>query len=87
MIVLEAIPAKLAAEVTASLSIPTIGIGAGPDCSGQVLVLYDLLAVFPGKKAKFVRNFMDGAASIQQAVENYVRAVKDGSFPGPEHCF
>jgi 3-methyl-2-oxobutanoate hydroxymethyltransferase len=87
MIVLEAIPAKLAAEVTESLSIPTIGIGAGPDCSGQVLVLHDLLGVFPGKKAKFVRNFMDGAASIQQAVENYVRAVKDGSFPGPEHSF
>jgi 3-methyl-2-oxobutanoate hydroxymethyltransferase len=87
LIVLEAIPARLAAEVTASLSIPTIGIGAGVDCSGQVLVLHDLLGVFPGKKAKFVRNFMDGAASIQQAVENYVRAVKDGSFPGPEHSF
>jgi 3-methyl-2-oxobutanoate hydroxymethyltransferase len=87
LIVLEAIPAKLAAEVTASLSVPTIGIGAGSDCSGQVLVLYDLLGVFPGKKAKFVRNFMDGATSIQQAVENYVRAVKDGSFPGPEHSF
>ncbi|MBI5911828.1 MAG: 3-methyl-2-oxobutanoate hydroxymethyltransferase [Betaproteobacteria bacterium] len=87
LIVLEAIPAKLAAEVTDSLSIPTIGIGAGRDCSGQVLVLHDLLGVFPGKKAKFVRNFMDGAASIQQAVENYVRAVKDGSFPGPEHSF
>ena len=87
LIVLEAIPAKLAAEVTASLSIPTIGIGAGRDCSGQVLVLHDLLGVFPGKKAKFVRNFMDGANSIQQAVENYVRAVKDGSFPGPEHSF
>jgi 3-methyl-2-oxobutanoate hydroxymethyltransferase len=87
LLVLEAIPAKLAAEVTANLSIPTIGIGAGPDCSGQVLVLHDLLGVFPGKKAKFVRNFMDGATSIQQAVENYVAAVKDGSFPGPEHNF
>ena len=87
MIVLEAIPASLAAEVTTALSIPTIGIGAGRDCSGQVLVLHDLLGVFPGKKAKFVRNFMDGAASIQQAVENYVKAVKDGSFPGPEHSF
>jgi len=87
LIVLEAIPAKLAAEVTDSLSIPTIGIGAGRDCSGQVLVLHDALGVFPGKKAKFVRNFMDGAASIQQAVENYVCAVKDGSFPGPEHSF
>ena len=87
LLVLEAIPATLAAEVTASLSIPTIGIGAGRDCSGQVLVLHDLLGVFPGKKAKFVRNFMEGATSIQQAVENYVRAVKDGSFPGPEHSF
>ena len=87
LIVLEAIPAKLAADVTATLSIPTIGIGAGRDCAGQVLVLHDLLGVFPGKKAKFVRNFMDGATSIQQAVENYVRAVKDGSFPGPEHSF
>jgi 3-methyl-2-oxobutanoate hydroxymethyltransferase len=87
MIVLEAIPAKLAAEVTASLAIPTIGIGAGVDCAGPVLVLYDLLGIFPGKKAKFVRDFMDGAASIQQAVEAYVRAVKDGSFPGPEHSF
>ena len=87
MIVLEAIPAKLAAEVTASLAIPTIGIGAGRDCSGQVLVLYDLLGIFPGRKAKFVRNFMDGASSIQQAVEHYVRAVKDGSFPGSEHSF
>ncbi|MFH1044531.1 MAG: 3-methyl-2-oxobutanoate hydroxymethyltransferase [Pseudomonadota bacterium] len=87
LIVLEAIPATLAAEVTASLSIPTIGIGAGRDCAGQVLVLYDLLGVFPGKKAKFVRNFMDGATSIRQAVENYVHAVKDGSFPGPEHSF
>lgn len=87
LLVLEAIPAKLAAEVTASLAIPTIGIGAGRDCAGQVLVLYDLLGVFPGKKAKFVKNFMDGATSIQQAVENYVRAVKDGSFPGPEHSF
>jgi 3-methyl-2-oxobutanoate hydroxymethyltransferase len=87
MIVLEAIPAKLAAEVTAALSIPTIGIGAGRDCSGQVLVLYDLLGIFPGKKAKFVRNFMEGAASIEQAIANYVGAVKDGSFPGPEHSF
>ena len=87
MIVLEAIPAKLAAEVTATLFIPTIGIGAGRDCAGQVLVLHDLLGVFPGRKAKFVRNLMDGATSIQQAVENYVQAVKDGSFPGPEHSF
>lgn len=87
LIVLEAIPAPLAAEVTRLLSIPTIGIGASAECSGQVLVLHDMLDVAPGKKAKFVRNFMAGAGSLQAAVEAYVRAVKDGSFPGPEHTY
>jgi 3-methyl-2-oxobutanoate hydroxymethyltransferase len=87
MIVLEAIPAKLGSQVTKRLRIPTIGIGAGPDCSGQVLVLHDMLDVFPGKKARFVRNFMRGASSIPDAVERYVRAVKDGSFPTAEHSF
>lgn len=87
MLVLEAIPAKLAARVTAELSIPTIGIGAGPECSGQVLVLHDMLDIFPGRKARFVRNFMIGASSVANAVERYVRAVKDGSFPAEEHTF
>ncbi|MBS1188436.1 MAG: panB [Rhodocyclaceae bacterium] len=87
LIVLEAIPAALAAEVTRLLSIPTIGIGAGAECSGQVLVLHDMLDVAPGRKAKFVKNFMAGAGSLQAAVEAYVRAVKDGSFPGPEHTY
>ena len=87
MIVLEAIPAELARRVTAELHIPTIGIGAGPDCSGQVLVLHDMLDVFPGRKAKFVRNFMRDASSIADAVAGYVRAVKDGSFPAVEHTF
>ena len=87
MLVLEAIPAKLGAQVTERLRIPTIGIGAGPDCSGQVLVLHDMLDVFPGKKARFVRNFMKGASGIADAVERYVRAVRDGSFPAAEHCF
>ena len=87
MIVLEAIPAELARRVTAELHIPTIGIGAGPDCSGQVLVLHDMLDVFPGRRAKFVRNFMQGASSIADAVAAYVRAVKDGSFPAAEHSF
>ncbi|TFW25539.1 3-methyl-2-oxobutanoate hydroxymethyltransferase [Massilia arenosa] len=87
MVVLEAIPAGLGREVTELLSIPTIGIGAGPDCSGQVLVMHDLLGVFPGRKARFVKNFMDGQTSIEAAVSAYVAAVKDGSFPGPEHCF
>lgn len=87
MLVLEAIPTVLGKEVTDALVIPTIGIGAGPDCSGQVLVMHDLLGVFPGRKAKFVKNFMDGQASIDAAVSAYVGAVKDGSFPGLEHCF
>ncbi|MBC7859239.1 MAG: 3-methyl-2-oxobutanoate hydroxymethyltransferase [Burkholderiaceae bacterium] len=87
LLVLEAIPSQLGREVTQLLSIPTIGIGAGPDCSGQVLVMHDLLGVFPGRKARFVKNFMDGQTSIDGAVQAYVGAVKDGSFPGPEHCF
>ena len=87
MLVLEAIPAKLGEQVTKRLKIPTIGIGAGVQCSGQVLVLHDMLDVFPGKKAKFVRNFMEGASSIADAVTRYVRAVKNGSFPAEEHTF
>ena len=87
VIVLEAIPAKLADQVTRRLRIPTIGIGAGPACSGQVLVLHDMLDVYPGKKARFVKNFMHGASSIANAAERYVRAVKDRSFPSEEHSF
>lgn len=87
VVVLEAIPATLGREVTEALAIPTIGIGAGPDCSGQVLVMHDMLGVFPGHKARFVKNFMDGQTSIDAAVKAYVAAVKDGSFPAAEHCF
>jgi 3-methyl-2-oxobutanoate hydroxymethyltransferase len=87
MLVLEAIPSLLGKQVTELLAIPTIGIGAGPDCSGQVLVMHDLLGVFPGRKARFVKNFMEGQTSIDAAVRAYIAAVKDGSFPAPEHCF
>jgi 3-methyl-2-oxobutanoate hydroxymethyltransferase len=87
MVLLEAVPAALGKEVTGILQVPTIGIGAGPDCSGQVLVMHDLLGVFPGRKARFVKNFMEGQTSIDAAVQAYVAAVKDGSFPAPEHCF
>jgi 3-methyl-2-oxobutanoate hydroxymethyltransferase len=87
MIVLEAMPALLAAEITAQLSIPTIGIGAGASCSGQVLVLHDMLDIYPGKKARFVKNYMQGAASIADAVSRYVAEVKNGSFPAQEHSF
>ena len=87
LLVLEAIPSALGKEVTELLTMPTIGIGAGPDCSGQVLVMHDLLGVFPGRKARFVKNFMDGQTSIDAAVMAYVAAVKDHSFPAIEHCF
>lgn len=87
MMVLEAIPASLGKSVTEAVDIPTIGIGAGPDCSGQVLVMHDMLNVYPGRKARFVRNFMAGCSSIEEAFKAYVTAVKDGSFPAQEHCF
>jgi 3-methyl-2-oxobutanoate hydroxymethyltransferase len=69
------------------LTIPTIGIGAGAACSGQVLVLHDMLDIYPGKKARFVKNFMQDADSISAAVANYVAEVKSGSFPAREHGF
>lgn len=86
LLVLESIPAALGKQVTESLAIPTIGIGAGPDCSGQVLVLQDVLGVYP-QSPKFSKNFMAGAGSIQEAFKAYVAAVKSGAFPGPEHSF
>ena len=87
MIVLEAIPSELGKQVTESIKIPTIGIGAGPDCSGQVLVMHDMLGAFPGRSPKFVKNFLEGQASIEAAVKSYIAEVKTGKFPGPEHCF
>lgn len=87
LLILEAIPASLGKEVTDILTMPTIGIGAGPDCSGQVLVMHDFIGVFPGKKARFVKNFMEGQTSIEAAIRAYIREVKEGSFPAPEHCF
>jgi 3-methyl-2-oxobutanoate hydroxymethyltransferase len=87
MLLMEVVPATVAKQVTERLSIPTIGIGAGRDCSAQVLVLYDMLGIYSGKKARFMKNFMNGAGSIQEAAANYVKAVKAGEFPGPEHAF
>jgi len=88
LMVLEMVPAQLAGEITGLLkACATIGIGAGKDCDGQVLVLHDMLGVYPGKKGRFVRNFMEGAANIDEAVVAYVKAVKDGSFPAPEHTY
>ena len=88
MIVLELVPSTLATEITASLTtMATIGIGAGPDCDGQVLVLYDMLGIFPGKPARFVKNYMEGAASIEEAIAHYVTEVRDGTFPTEAHGY
>jgi len=88
LMVLEMLPSMLASEITRELKrCATIGIGAGPDCDGQVLVLYDMLGLYPGKKGRFVKDFMAEAHSIEGAVRAYVQAVKDGRFPSPEHCY
>ena len=78
---------RSAARITQALKVPVIGIGAGPDTDGQILVLYDILDITPGRKPRFVRNFMAGSASPQAAVARYVQAVKSGDYPAPEHCF
>ncbi len=87
MLVLEMVPAAVAKELTQELQIPTIGIGAGPDCSGQVLVLQDILGIFPGRAPRFSKNFMNGASSIQEAVANYVKEVKAKTFPTINQSF
>ena len=87
IILMEAVPAALASDITAQLHVPTIGIGAGAGCSGQVLLLHDMLGIYPGKKARFVKNFMVGADSIAAAVAHYVAEVKAGKFPAAEHSF
>jgi 3-methyl-2-oxobutanoate hydroxymethyltransferase len=87
MLVLELMPSALAERVTAAVSMPTIGIGAGARVSGQVLVLHDMLDVYPGRKPRFVRNFMHGHSDIGAAIAAYVAAVRDRSFPAPEHGY
>ena len=87
MILMECVPAELGRRVTQAVSCPTIGIGAGVDCDGQVLVMHDMLGIFPGKTAKFVKNFMAGQTSIQAAVKAYVDEVKNKTFPAAEHGF
>jgi 3-methyl-2-oxobutanoate hydroxymethyltransferase len=84
MLVLELMPSAVAADVTRSVPIPVIGIGAGPDCSGQVLVLHDMLGITRGKLPRFVRNFMEGSDGIQDAASRFVAAVKNKSFPDPQ---
>ena len=87
LLVLEAVPAALAKTISGELAIPTIGIGAGVDTDGQVLVLQDMLGLYPRPSPKFSRNFMQGAESIEAAVKSYVEAVRSKTFPGPEHSY
>lgn len=88
MLLLECVPSPLARQISQATKVPVIGIGAGPDTDGQVLVLHDMLGLsLSGHTAKFVRNFMQDADSIKQAIENYAQAVKQGSFPASEHEF
>jgi len=87
LLVLECIPAVLAQEISHRLAIPVIGIGAGPDCDGQVLVLYDVLNIGVGKRPRFSRDFMQGALNIETAIHNYHQAVKQAEFPAAEHSF
>jgi len=86
-LVLEGIPAGLAGVITRELSIPTIGIGAGADCDGQVLVIHDILGLCDKYSPKFVKRFADVSGTIRQGVDDYIREVKEGTFPGPEHSF
>ena len=87
MVLLECIPAPLGKSITAELHVPVIGIGAGPDTDGQILVTYDMLDITTGRKPRFVRNFMEGARDNLDAIQRYVRAVKSREYPAPEHCF
>jgi 3-methyl-2-oxobutanoate hydroxymethyltransferase len=86
-IVLECVPAELARSVTAALTVPTIGIGAGAGCDGQILVSYDMLGLFDDLRPRFVKQYADLGSNIVRAAEAYCREVRDGSFPGPEHSF
>ena len=86
-VVLEGIPAALAAEISAELTIPTIGIGAGPSCDGQVLVIHDILGLCEKYSPKFVKRYADLAPLISDAVTRYVAEVRSGEFPTEEHSF
>jgi 3-methyl-2-oxobutanoate hydroxymethyltransferase len=87
LLLLECVPALLAAQISQALTIPVIGIGAGVDCDGQVLVLYDMLNISIGKRPRFSKNFMAEATSIEEAIKHYLNAVKNHQFPAAEHAY
>ncbi|MBM3300422.1 MAG: 3-methyl-2-oxobutanoate hydroxymethyltransferase, partial [Deltaproteobacteria bacterium] len=86
-LLLEAVPAELAAIITRRSSVPVFGIGAGPHCDGQVLVIHDMIGMFDRKPAKFVKKYCDAGALILQALEAFKKEVEQGTFPAPEHCY
>jgi len=86
-IVLEKIPAAMAREITEAVPVPTIGIGAGPHCDGQVLVLYDMLGLNPEFKPRFLKTYLDGWAILKRAIEDYAREVREGIYPDEDHSF
>lgn len=88
LILLECVPVELGARITECLEVPVIGIGAGPHTDGQIMVYHDMLGLYPGHPAKFVKNFLVGQTEgVQGAVADFVAAVKSGAFPAPEHCY
>ena len=87
LVLLECVPNELGQSVTNALEVPVIGIGAGPDVDGQILVLYDVLGITQGRMPRFVENFMTGSDGVATAIEHYVQAVKKKTYPAPEHCF
>ena len=86
-ILLECVPQSLGKTITEKLDVPVIGIGAGPSTDGQIMVLHDLLGLYPGKPAKFVKNYLEDANGVQEAISQYVNDVKSGRFPSEEHCY
>ena len=86
-ILIECVPSKLGKLIAESLEVPVIGIGAGPDTDGQIMVFHDLLGLYPEKPAKFVKNYLADTSSVQSAITNYVHDVKTKAFPAPQHCY
>ena len=87
ILLLECVPNEAGKSISAALDVPVLGIGAGPDVDGQILVLYDVLNITRGRTPKFVKNFQAGCTSPLEALQAYVREVKEGAYPAPEHCF
>ncbi len=87
LLVIEGVPSALGQRLTAAATIPTIGIGAGPHCDGQVLVIHDMLGITPGRRPKFSKDFLAGRDSVGAALAAYAQDVRSGAFPAPEHCF